>query len=255
MDIKWIIFSKNRAAQLDALLRSIYEYYPECDYTIIYKSDLEYLGGYVKLFNTFPNADIRKESNFREDVFDVLTEPYTGFLMDDMMFIDRFTGGKEWDLFDRSHNIAALSLRLHPGINFSYVKDMPIFNPFTGKQDLYLWEWRAYASYWGYPMSLDGHIFRTQDLVECMEVIGFDNPNQLEGMLASYPIQKKFMLCYESAKVVNYPLNLVQDVCKNRNMHISLKELNDNYMKGKRIKLMKPAKHNSCHVAQNIEWI
>lgn len=247
--ITYIIFSKDRPAQLDALLRSVEHYNIDGLYCLIFTGQ-----GY---FDTIINRDylekIRQE-NFKEQVLQSMANKYTCFLCDDMQFIDRFTpAGPEWFEFVRNPQVACLSLRLGKNINYSYPKQKAIQPPnFSGQ--LNIWEWQGRESYWGYPMSLDGHIFKTEDIKPMIEAIEFNNPNELEGMLAMDPIEKPLMICYDKPKVVNYPYNLVQDVCNNRNMGIDAELLNESYAMGARLKLMQPKNHNSCHVEQYPEW-
>lgn len=245
--IRFIIFSKDRPAQLDRLLRSIKEFYPECLYSVIYKAstpDYEY--GYYSI-----SEPAIREEDFKQDVINFMDKDCTAFLVDDMQFIDRFrAAGREYYEFLDQDDVACLSLRLYPGITYSYMKDMQLTPP-PGTT----WQWRGLKSYWGYPMSLDGHIFKTKDIKPIIERLEFSNPNELEGQLAINPIDKFFMMCYEKAKVINYPLNLVNDVCKNKNMNINPEYLNDSFLAGHRLALQYPKPHNSCHVELYPEWL
>lgn len=247
--IKFIIFSKDRPAQLDALIRSMHEYKIPGDRIVIYDGDYdEYING---------DAFVKQSGNFKQDVLNQLDTKYTCFLVDDMQFIDTFiAAGREWFEFVSNPDIVCLSLRLHPGITYSYTKQRPIHPPelYEFSPIMNIWPWAGYDSYWGYPMSLDGHIFKTEDIKPIIEDIEFSNPNELEGQLALHPINKPLMMCYDKAKVVNYPFNIVQDVCENRHMNISAELLNESFAMGHRIKLMQPTNHNSCHVEQYPEF-
>ncbi len=46
------------------------------------------------------------------------------------------------------------------------------------------WRWREAGGDWGYPMSLDAHIFRTGHLSRFIMELKYHNPNTLEGSLA-----------------------------------------------------------------------
>ena len=254
--IKFIIFSKDRPAQLDALLRSIEKYYPECVGIVIFKGD-----GYENFYHYGYSDEGATMKSLKDIVLDIMDSKYTAFLVDDMQFIDRFrAAGKEFYEFARRDDIACLSLRLGVNINYSYPKQKEIDTPFPVEgmlrqaPELLEWEWMAYEDYWGYPMSMDGHIFKTKDIKPLIEAIDFDTPNELEGQLALTPINKPYMICYDKPKVVNYPFNIVTTTCENRNMNIPAELLNESFRAGHRLKLMQPVNHRSCHVEQYPEW-
>ena len=243
--IKFIIFSKDRAAQLDRLLRSIDKYYPECNYDVIYKASTEvYDHGYTLIDHL-----LRKETTLKVDVIDLMTEEFTCFLVDDMQFINPFTPDEVFDRFAENERVACLSLRLYPGITYSYTKDENITPPPETT-----WPWPHFASYWGYPMSLDGHIFRTMDIEPIIHSYRFNNPNCLEEELARNPLNRDLMMCYNEAKVVNIPLNLAQSTHENRNMGIDAKDINWKFLDGQRLRLVDLRGHNSCHMAIKPEY-
>ena len=50
------------------------------------------------------------------------------------------------------------------------------------------WHWMGMEGDWGYPMSLDGHIFRTAEIAPLLEHLDYRNPNVLEAALARRPL-------------------------------------------------------------------
>ena len=60
----------------------------------------------------------------------------------------------------RDPEIACLSLRMCPRMDYSYALDtITGIPPF---EDGTTWRWPEAEGDWGYPMSLDGHVFRTR---------------------------------------------------------------------------------------------
>jgi hypothetical protein len=85
---------------------------------------------------------------------------YTMFLPDDCMF----TREVDFKFIDKifDENIICFSMRL--GNNISY--DLPLsisISPVKQTKTIFcLYEWKDNTGYYGYPMSIDGHIFRTK---------------------------------------------------------------------------------------------
>lgn len=247
---KWIIFSKDRAAQLDLLLRSMERYMPSAHPFIIYKATgYEFAEGYQQLKRTYPQCHWVPQSNFRLDVMNLLCAETTAFLTDDDVFIDHYRHGTdEYNEFTRNGQVACLSLRLHPGVTYSYTKDIELTPPAFTPGKMRMFTWKGRQSYWGYPMSLDGHIFKTEDLKAVMSAIDFNSPNELEGMMAADPIDRPMMICFDKPKIINIPLNLVNDTVKNRSMEWDVSKINDMFLNGRRLQIDVPDNLNSCHV-------
>ena len=59
-------------------------------------------------------------------------------------------------------------------------------------------------------MSLDGHVFRTNEILPLIKSLDYRSPNTLEGALASRPLGHKRMVCLDDSVIVNNPCNKVQ---------------------------------------------
>src|SRR5207302_811053 len=130
--------------------------------------------------------------------------------------------------------ILALSLRMCPSIDRSYMLDEstppPEFEHGT------VWRWEGLPGDWGYPMSLDGHIFRTAELCPLIARLDFHNPNTLETELArAEPPPMPKLICLSDAPVFNVPANLVQTTLRNRNAGGSAARLNRRFLNGDRL--------------------
>jgi len=82
------------------------------------------------------------------------------------------------------------------------------------------WRWTAGELSWGYPLSLDGHVFDLAEFRPMVDAITFISPNTLESELQRYAPtfrEQRLGFCYEHSRVVNVPWNLVQTDWRNRN--------------------------------------
>lgn len=232
--IQALIFSKNRALQCDLLLRSIRKYfycYEKYSFTVLYTSTNDRLErGYEKIKSLYPEFKFVREIDFKTDVLRILDNPfpYTMFMTDDDIFKDNFSvDSPEFLKFATSKDILTLSLRLGKHITFCYSENIETVPPTS-----MLFKWRNYIGDWGYPASVDCNIFNTIDIYPLIKNLSFSNPNNFESSLVSafHTSVKEYMLCYDSSKVINIPINRVQNVYNNRSANISVDMLNDHYL-------------------------
>jgi hypothetical protein len=84
-------------------------------------------------------------------------------------------------------------------------------------------------------MSLDGHVFRSSDIIPAIAGQEFRNPNTLETELARHPLDRPKLICLPEAPVVNIPANRVQDANFNRHGGGSAERLNRMFVAGARL--------------------
>ena len=120
-----------------------------------------------------------------------------------------------------------------------------------------LFKWQGLQGDYGYPNSLDGHFFRTNEMLPLIRAISFTNPNSFESSLAFYPLNKPKMICFEESIVVNNPVNKVQTNNPNFHGDVSAEFLNDKFLEGYIIDLydFKGFKNISCHQEIEINFI
>ena len=246
-----IIFSKDRACQLELLLRSLklfLQNWQSYSVHIIYAySNSDYQQGYelVKIqyheFNYLPESQEEINSDFKSKVLECFKNDssYTMFLVDDLVFksfvdITDIT----FQTFVNNSDILCLSLRLSPNIKYCYTTNS--FSPPPSFDENLVWNWQKQSKNtdWGYPMSLDGHIFRTSEIYNLILNQSFNNPNTLESQLANHPLSSSQMICYSKSKMVNIPANKVQTIYSNRHANmIGLNELNQQFLNKNRLSL------------------
>jgi hypothetical protein len=217
-----IVFSKDRACQLELFIRSMKFYFKEFyehKINILYTySNDKYKEGYEKLFTIHNDKNINyiKEINFKEQVLTLIdiNNPYTIFFVDDIVFKNHFSiESEKFKIFSKSDDILTLSLRLHPYLTYCYPAKINMRSPRLDSNSTFKWE--EETGDYSYPMSLDGHFFRTNEIYSLSKILNYSNPNSYEGILASYPLNRPKMICFEESIIVNNPINKVQNYNNN----------------------------------------
>lgn len=259
-----VIFSKDRACQLDALLRSYALHnksFDSCATTVIYKaSNLEFGIGYELVKQTWDkstNIKFVEEQHFEKDVLAAIDpiQQFTMFLVDDIVFKDDFSlNDPQFKALEQVQTNLCLSLRLWKGVNYCYPTNSASRAPELFEDGSFYWQ--GAEGDWGYPMSLDGNVFRTFFIKMFLERFQYTNPNSMEGMLAMYAwMFSNFpkMLCYpDGSRLLNIPANRVQETALNRHeSSISPEELNNRFLGGEVIDItpFKKFPNNSPHIA------
>jgi hypothetical protein len=260
-----IVFSRNRACQLDAFLRSLKLFWSDWkEYTkinVIYDySEEKFLTAYKKLFEE--NTDINFVDQHGKDFKKIMVEqtdptaPLTVQFVDDIIFINPFTiKCPEFEAFKNEPETTCLSLRVHPLITYCYM--MNIASPPPRWEAEGKWAWFSLPGEWGYPYSQDGHIIRTEDVLPCIKEQSYGHPNALEVEMTNFTVKRPYMRCFQKAKIINIPANRVGQFVNNRVGNISVDFLNDQYLKGLRINL-KPfcgIQANAVHCELEYSWL
>jgi len=266
-----IIFSKNRAPQLDLFIRSMKYFFPgycrHKDIHVLYTYSNDFFKeGFGKVISRHPEIHyvLETQGEFKKDVINLVKEDryFTLFFVDDNVFKNHFTiYCEEVREFASKEDIACVSLRLYPQICYSYTMNVSIKKPTFIEGNLHIWDWReADIGYWSYPMSLDGHLFRTERILPLIKFLDYNNPNTLEGSLANNSFDLPYMICFNDSKIINIPANKVQDANNNRHGNISADQLNERFLKGFKLSLTKflsnplTENNNACHQEIPLEW-
>lgn len=219
-----LIFSKNRACQLDLLLRSIQQNLSICDDIIVlYKAtESQFEKAYIKLLYKFPKHIFLEEETFSEDVNFILKracKDYILFFVDDNIVYKDCNYLKQHivrDLLYNPDDVCCLSLRL--GFNIEYqdpnTKASIQYPILLGKfaiedNEFICWDYRSCNRYgnFGYAFSVDGHIYKRDTILQGLNY-EYQTPNDFEGR---YNISHfgRYMACYRESVVVNTPVNAV----------------------------------------------
>lgn len=278
-----IIFSKDRAAQLHACVRSLImncrdELGTDYNISVLYKTSSEdYANGYEICKRSLALSPEgvewkpqRHDMSFKKDLKQLLNtrtaNPLTMFLVDDIVFRADFSFfDQEIEAVANNNLLLACSLRLDKNITECYATRTPSQIPAFVKGNV--WNWHGAQGDWGYPYSVDGNVYRTSDVMKKILNSEFANPNQFEASmnlnnssLVGLGTEDKpsYMSCYvNGSKLINIPANRVQDEYANRVGNImSPEEMNTRFCDGERISLATVEDLHNCtvHVEIPIIW-
>ena len=249
-----IVFSKDRACQLHACLESFYKYVNiPSKVTVLYKASNDaYEEGYKKCKESFKGTRFFSQVNFKQDLIRILDtiDQRVMFLVDDIIFTAPVDKHDEQLKLLQNPRILAVSLRLHSGITKCYATDENVEPPKLVKK--MVWDWRRAKGDWGYPMSVDGNIYRWETIAPLVGRLQYTNPNTFEAALSQVAHdQVANMVCYpEGARLINIPANRVQNQFKNRYAQTAeASDLNRAYLSGQKIDIEEYAKepYNTVH--------
>jgi hypothetical protein len=242
-----IVFSKDRAAQLDLLLRSLKRNAPEEQTRVITSvSTYDLWRGYRILAGEHPEVGLRLQRAstpfgwYLDEALDHSDETVTFFCDDDVLY--KPIDGAPSPLLQMIPNVLVFSLRLgHP----------------DG-----MWDWTVLEPHdHGYPGSIDGHTFRTADVRRMLDGQEIPNPLILETVLAKRAgeLGRPLMASYREQKLVGVDVNTVagdQARPSGREHPQSAEELNARYLAGERISLdaFEIPPTGGCLVEVPFEW-
>lgn len=262
--INAIIFSKDRASQLCLLLESIKKNAPDIfTISVLYKASTPAFDeGYNKLIidQIIPDIIWIQETDFKKHTVFLLhsNEKLSCFFTDDDI-IFKPIDLKTIESSMEDEEIFCFSLRLGKNVNKCYTMNCDnVVMPLVEDNKTMVWDWTKHYMDFGYPLSVDGHIFRTKDILQLTKSVNFFNPNTFEGNLQifdTYPREK--MASFIHNVLVNTPNNIVNDTHPNRkgeSYGVDAKELNDKFLAGEIIDLDKMDFSNIVGCHQEIEY-
>jgi len=214
LKINIIIPSKNRACQLDLMLRTFYKYFKlDYDLTVIYTtSTVEHEEGYRILKDIYPTINFIKETFLKENIIDCIENnlnPFVAFLSDDIIFIRPIEESIFTKRFEENTDIFCLVFRNGATRlkNFNTDEDL-IEIPEINSWGEYNWK-EATSHFWNTSQLLVGHITRRLELLEIIKNCNFSTPNELEERFVNYPIKKNINICIEHC-LIELCINTVQ---------------------------------------------
>ena len=244
--INALIFSKDRALQLDLLLKSIEKNAKDIfNLNVLYAfSDDKFNDGYNMVIDQYPNVNFIKEKDFKNQTLDIIkdsNEEFFTFFTDDSLFFGEVDENEILNSFKEDKNNLCFSLRLGKNTTFCYVVNSE--NKLYGEERIgeksMKWDWQKHFLDYHFPFSINGHIFKRDEIYKFVKKTNFYCHNELEEglqMFNSYP--KNIMSSFEQSTLVNTPINIVQTYCFNKfgEMHsYTPSELNNHLISGNTI--------------------
>lgn len=232
MSINIILPSKNRACQLQLLLYSIKKFAPSLfdKLTILYTTTSELheksydvIKQEVSQWANFPSIEWRRESSFYTDFVDMLKtndSEYICGLTDDCVFYRHveLSPNELPCLFDNETFCFTFRMGLNTTCQYYLTgqQQAPLekYRQYKGRFIKWNWKERSDIENYGYPISLDGHIFRTKDIYDYTSKFNVACLREWEGVLAGKAreyINKPYMTSFKQSVLYCVASNCVQD--------------------------------------------
>jgi hypothetical protein len=266
-----IIFSFNRAIQLDCLLRSLIKNLTSVNYSIaiVYHYSGKHKKGYEKLekkyhdFNTIVFYKRAKEYSFitntlpllfhNRNIYRYLKHKFLRSNLDNFKILTEsliLNSGCNFTMFltddgyfydqvkipeDIFEKIAEdpyqVSYRMYVGRN---LKDCPVLNE---EDNLLRWNYYdpAMYSHWAYPFAVDATIYQSEALLNIIKPVFYHMPSTLESFVVTHCNTRKLLGKGYSPLRSNYIglfINRVSPVGDNYSGSISVDMLNDRWLEG-----------------------
>ncbi len=269
MAVTVIILTHNRPAQLDLLLHSIEENARGLigELHVIWRSSRNaFNDGYRTAQAEWPTVRWLHQFKLDQDVVDLLQHsPEDGhvmFLTDDSVFYRAPEGADPTAVLDENPHVLCFSLRLGRNTTECYPLRRHQATPgYTEYVDHLVWRWRVADADYGYPGSVDGHIFRREDLLWFLDTAwshhrpDWMSPNQIEvGLMEKVMLsQRELMACHERSSLVGIPVNRASATHEDNRAAEThahpLLDLNTRYLAGERLSPdgIDPAAVNAAH--------
>lgn len=261
-EVDLLIFSYHRPMQLYACLESMSRYFSGYRrIQVLCRSDLpSYRRAYQQVEKAFPHVEFIFQSldakrDFKKLLLKKLASAasYILFAVDDQLvtdFVDLSSCVRKME----ETGAYGFYLRLGKEIDYCYQSHQPqkIPESLFLSGGVYAWSLeQKEGSDWDFPNNLDMTIYRKKDLEDCFKQLEYKTPNSLEFAWAKQKIKSGSIgLYFESAKVVNIPLNLVG---RTGNPHMglhSVEELLVKFEEGYKIDIdpLYQIEHRSPHI-------
>lgn len=281
-----IIFSYNRAIQLDYLLQSVLQHFKtDSKIVILYHTsgnhkkgyDLlkeKYAGqqnisfverknvlfdvSYIKAIHSEKDWKFFKEKNlfnkngdnFKGLLQNIIRKSDCEFVMfntDDGVFFDDVVISDEIFNIIRN-NPENASYRLYVGEN---LEGQPSY--VKKKNDYYEWDYYTdtVVHHWSYPFSVDATIYHSKGLLKYLEKMVYHNPVTLEENGCQYILQHRLFrigLSPIQSKLVATKLNRVSVDSLNPTIHIKPDFLNEKFLDGYTLELIIPEKIDNANI-------
>lgn len=160
-----------------------------------------------KLLNQKINAEIIKSSNLKNDLIQILNsaQDQNFMIIDENKFCyDKIDIQTINDCLNHNTDVFCFSLSL--GENTKFCSNMNcdnVFLPEKKEDDVIFWNWSLHYMDYGYPLNLDGTVFRGKELYKFIKIINFNDSIELENSLQIFDnFPKEKMCCFSNNKII-----------------------------------------------------
>lgn len=214
-----IVFSFDRPMQLYATLESIEQYIKKYgQISVIYRtSNQDFADAYDQVKQRFPYVSFIQQHE--RDSFKILTlkalfaseNNYVLFSTDDLIMTDYVNCNSCIRALEETQAYAFyLRLGLNLSVCYPYSAAQPVPKHVKIRDNIYAWQFEFGTFDWNYPHMIDMALYRLSDVLTFLTDIDFKGPSTLEGHWAQAKPLCSVGLCFDTSKVVNIPLNIVQ---------------------------------------------
>ncbi len=282
MSLSAIVFSRDRAAQLDQLLSSMYRYGRDSAayaINVLYKAtDVQFERGYERVASFHPEVRFAKETDAPLNrqltaLIDANPREFFAFFVDDDVLLRDFsTDDREFQRLRTEPDLLALSLRLHRGVVWCQPMDWITRPPFMRRGRTWRVPPRASATYvrrawahyskcprgdWEVRFSVDGNVFLTERFRRHLDSVPvFQHITRIEPELQASEPWADRMLCYAAPRLVNLAFNRVDELHRYPSGDVSPEELNRRFLAGERLAFsyLENQRFRSCHLVRDPVW-
>ena len=218
----FIVFSYNRPMQLYALLESSYKYISGLHKVfVIYRAgNKEFEQGYEIVKEAFPEVNyLAQSSNPHKDFkplvlrcFFATKAPYIMFGVDDIIVKDYIDLKKDIELLKQTKAYGMyyrLGHHLTQCYSMNRRQSVPSSQHIEG--DVFQWRFKKGIYDWNYPHTVDMTLYKKTNVQSFFKAYNYYAPNPLEAKWAIIKPAKSTGLFYTVSKIVNLPMNLVQE--------------------------------------------
>ncbi len=215
-----IVFSKDRAMQLYAFLKSYVEMVSGSGtmYVLYKVTDERHAGSYNDLKEIFRDDNIIfiEELDFRKQLIDLCQQSVAitiGLYVDDMVFLKKVNYEKLLNV-DTLENVVSLGRGQDLGYSMVLEKKQ-ILPDFINRPDglvYFRWDYTTDYNDWTYPIGVGGYFFGRDELLVMLRGVKFKAPNSLENNLQLYKPMfiHRFGVCLNQISCIPVHANLVQ---------------------------------------------
>ena len=154
----------------------------------------------------FKTTYIKNSETFKDDLLKALSSDleYTAMFSQKNILFAKI---KEEDIAQvlSDDDVICFSLRL--GENTTYCSLFEMVNNLHGQEiigDIMKWDWSKHYLDFGFPLSINGHIFRTKELFKLIKKVPFTNAHKLEEALQIFEfLPREKMASYKQSVLVS----------------------------------------------------
>jgi len=276
------VFSKNRACQLELLLRTLFQHVTtpqELSVAVLYLADSpEYEGGYTLVRNLFPTVTFCPQDNrpIHAQVLELASaeeREFFAFFVDDIVVVRPFGWNDQpFRLLRTRRDITSISLRLHPRVN--ECQPLGISTSIPALDNDLTWDYRVPRNRlaraaarllgkslpqgdWAGAMFIDAYVFRHRQFLEYFRKLPeLAYITKLEGTMLDHPLPGTRVVCYPESRLLNIVMNRVDKHSVYPHGGGSVEELNQCFLRGERLDdtHLQGLDNRACHLVLEPRW-